>query len=453
MTDRRKFLETLGAALLAGTIAPPLLAADDGRRYRRRRSESDSGESAGGTGGSSASGRVIVVGGGMAGATVAKYLRMWGGGSVQVTLVEKEPLYTSCILSNLVLTDNIGMSSLYFDWNRIRSGYGVNFLAGTASAIDPDAKRLAISTAAGEVILPYDRLVLAPGIEFDYTGAWSSLATAEAQQAMPHAWKAGAQTEILHAQMRSMRSGDTFVMTIPPTPYRCPPGPYERACLVADWLKEFRPGSRLLVLDANLDIVAEKETFSRAFFGLHASVIDYRPNIQLSGIDPSTRTLYTTAGDVITGAVVNVIPPHKAGRLVTDSGIGLANVGGRWAGVDVLSYESTAQPGIHVIGDSSGSTQPKAGHIANQEAKVCADAIVRLLAGAAPDPAPVTNSACYSPITRQEASWLTAVFGYNAATRRMEPVPASSGEALRWTTDNFEEMFDWFRNLMADSFA
>jgi NADPH-dependent 2,4-dienoyl-CoA reductase/sulfur reductase-like enzyme len=238
-------------------------------------------------------------------------------------------------------------------------------------------------------------------------------------------------------------------MTIPAKPYRCPPGPYERACVVADWLKKNRPGSKVIVLDANPGITAEVHTFTEAFNVTHAGVIEYYTGVAVNGVDAGTLTLTTSIGNV-QGHVLNVIPPHRAGKVIAANG--LADVGGRWTGVNVLSYETLAAPGVHVIGDAAATTQPKAGHIANQEAKVCADAITRLLGGLQPDPAPVTNSACYSPITADTASWLTAVYAYDPTTRTMQVVPGASGEANRPSKDNYEEMAKWFTTLMADSY-
>lgn len=390
------------------------------------------------------SGRVVVIGGGMAGATVAKYLRLWGGTGVVVTLVERETSYASNILSNLVLNGQRTMTSLQFGYTNLATRYGVGLVKGDVAAIDPAGH---VVTLADGRKLPYDRLVVAPGIDFDTI---PGLETAAAQAKVPHAWKAGTQTTILRNQLLAMKPGGVFAMTIPAKPYRCPPGPYERACVVADWLKKNRPGSKVIVLDANPGITAEPLAFSDAFNVVHRGVIDYRPGISINSIDASTMTLNTSAGN-LQANVINAIPAHRAGKVVIDNG--LANVSGRWAGVDVLTYQSTAAPGIHVIGDASATTQPKAGHIANQEAKICADAIVRLLGGRSPDPSPITNSACYSPITSDTASWLTAVFAYDPVSGNMQAVPAASAEATARSRDNYKEMFKWFNTLMEDSFA
>lgn len=388
------------------------------------------------------SGRVVIVGGGMGGATLAKYLRLWGGNSMDVTLVEREAQYTSCILSSLVLSGQRTLDSLKYRYDALRSQYGVKLVTGEVVAVDPVARSVRLG---GGTTLNADRIVLAPGLDFDATPGLAD------PDAMPHAWKAGPQTTLLAQQLRAMRSGGTVVLTVPPVPYRCPPGPYERACLLADWLGRNKPGSKLIVLDANPDFVTEKDNFSRAFFDLHGGVIEYRTSVVIDHVDMATKTLFTNTGNV-TADVVNLIPRQRAGSIVAAAGLANAT-GGRFAAVDVLSYESTAASGIHVIGDASATTQPKAGHIANQEAKVCADAIVRLMGGGTPDQAPVTNSACYSTITMSQASWLHALFQYDAATRTMTPVPAASAASASWNSEHFKDMGTWFNALMADTFA
>jgi len=442
--DRRQFLSRLAAYCAAAGIPAFALADDD---ERRRSTTTASGTTTTALPVTGLSGRMVVVGGGMAGAAVAKFLRLWGGAGVQVTLVEREPGYTSNILSNLVLTNTVQMSALAFDYAKLASTYGITVVRGEAIAADPVRKTLAVATATGPRTLDYDRLVVAPGIEFAYP---DGLTTPEAQARFPHAWKAGPQTTQLRDQIRAMRTGGTFIMTVPPAPYRCPPGPYERACVVADWLKRNKPGSKVIVLDANPAITAERESFTRAFEVTHAGVISYVPNAPVTFVDAATKTIHTAMGP-FSGDVLNVIPTNVGPRFLQD--IGVANAARGFAGVDVLSYESTAVQGIHVIGDASATTQPKAGHIGNQEGKVCADAILRMLGGGAPDPAPMTNSSCYSPITTSTASWLTAVFAYDPATRTMKVVPGASGEALAASKDHYEDMFVWFRTLMGDTFA
>jgi len=299
-------------------------------------------------------GRVVVVGGGMGGTSTARYLRMWGGSGLQVTLVEPSAAYTSNIMSNLVLTGQRTVSSLRYSYAALQSTYGVTVLGTSATGVDPAAKRVQLANGS---TLSYDRLVLAPGIVFD---PLPGLTTADYDSRFPHAWQAGAQTTLLRNQLTAMRPGGTFVMTIPAAPYRCPPGPYERACVVADWLKRNKPGSTVVVLDANPKIMAEPIAFTEAFTRIHAGTIRYVPNAVIDHVDAATRTVSTSAG-AFRADVLNPIPPHRAGTIAQRTGLTTVG-GGRWAGVDVLTYESTVAPGVHVVGDAIGTTQPKSGH-------------------------------------------------------------------------------------------
>ncbi len=412
--QRRQLLRATGGALLAASLGVGRAAS------------------------TTAAGRVVIVGGGMAGNTLARYLKLWGRRRVDVTLVDRAPSYVSNIMSSLVLTGQRSLAGLTYSRDAL-AALGVKLVVDEVTAVDPATPSV---TLAGGGTLRADRVVLAPGIAFEPPPGHD-------ETRMPHAWQAGPQTTLLAQQLAALPPGGLVVLTIPPTPYRCPPGPYERVCLLADWLRAHKPGARLLVLDANPGIVVEQDNFSAAFDELHADVLEYRPGVTIDSVDSAGMTLHTSQGPV-TADVVNLIPRQRAGRIVTEAGLATAN-GGRFAPVDVLSYASTAAPAVHVIGDSSATTQPKAGHIANQEAKVCADALLRAFDGLPPDPAPVTNSACFSTITMSEASWLTAVFQYDSASRAMAAVAASSAASEGWSREHFADMDTWFRALMADT--
>lgn len=395
-------------------------------------------------------GRVVVVGGGMAGTTVAKYLRFWGGSGVDVTLVEPNATYISSIFSNMVLTGERTLSQLSFNYSTLKSKYGVKVQNYSVKTIDPVGKKVTLSNG---VVLPYDRLVLAPGIDFEALPSFSGSTANKAK--IVHAWKAGAQTTSLQNQIRAMTRSDTFIITIPPAPYRCPPGPYERACVVADYLKRTKGGGKVIILDANAKIIAEPQNFTKAFNETHRGIITYIPNAPITSINADTMTVISSAG-TFKGKVINAIPIHKAGNLITQSGIGLANgLNGKWAGVNVLSYESTNQDlaGIHIIGDSSSTTQPKAGHIANAEAKVCADAIINIFKSGTVNQVPITNSSCFTPITKTTASWLSVVYRYDPASKTMLPTGDGIVESNGATSENYEDMLKWFNNLMADTFS
>ncbi len=413
--SRRRFLQTLGMGT-AAFGAPQLIRAAVTRYH------------------------VVVVGGGFAGATAAKYLKHWST-DVDVTLVEPNGNYYSPILSNLILNQQMNLNQITFDYQTLIRKYAVQVVQDRVTEIDAEAFTLRL---AGGGSLSYDRLVLAPGISFKNVPGLDS-------DKIPHAWKSGAQVQLLQQQLAAMPDNGVFVMTIPAAPYRCPPGPYERACVVADYLQRNKPNARIRVLDANADIIVEKEIFQHAFDVTYGDILTYQTNVQMQAVDSDAKRLTTNQGEY-SADVLNVIPNQQAGDLIRDAGLN-NDASNDWAAVDPLSYESTLRQGIHIIGDSQGTGQPKAGHIGNAEAKICADAVLRILHGQTPYANPVTNSACYSPISANTASWLTAVFAYDANTASMQLVNGSLGAANAATRRNYRAMFDWSNNLFADTFA
>lgn len=459
--QRRRWLTLAGAGVIAA-LAPTVGWTDDDHEDEDEASSSDTTYLPATTG---LTQKVVIVGGGMAGATAAKYLRLWGGAGLSITLVDPVATYTSNIMSNLVLNGSRTVASLGYTRNALASKYRINLVTASVTALDTANKSIALSNNSS---LNYDRVVLAPGIEFDDA---YGLSQADYASTTPHAWQAGAQTTLLASQITGMSNGETFVMTIPKAPYRCPPGPYERACLVADTLKARLGASttaKVIVLDENPTIQAEVENFTHAFQVLHAGVITYVPSVTDIQVNASTRAVtykdILLAPQTINAKVVNPIVPHRAsgagaGGWLTAAGVA-NSTDGKWCVVDVLSYESKTVPNVHVIGDASSCGLPKAGHVANQEAKICADAIVRLFSGQQLDPAPVANSACYSPITATTASWLTAVYQYDSVNKKMavannggNTTGAKATEAANHSTQNFRQMNTWFNTLMGDSFA
>ena len=381
---------------------------------------------------------IVVVGGGFSGATCAKYLKMWGGSSVNVTVIEANPTYVSPILSNLVLNGQKTISDLSFTYGDLSSKYGINMIHTTVDSIDKTNQSLTLENGYS---VKYDKLVLAAGMDFIKVNEYDFTK-------VPHAWKAGEQTDLLKEQIDAMVDGDTFTMTIPAAPYRCPPGPYERACVVADYLKNVKGFStcKINVLDANPGITVEPDTFGAKFteYG-----VMYKPSTTVTNVDDTTKTLtYTENGEskTLSSKVLNVIPKQKAASIVFTAGVNSEN----WAPINPLSYESVLTNGIYIIGDSQATGQPKAGHIGNSEAKVCADAILRTLNGVALYASPKTNSACYSPTSSTEASWLSGVFKYDANSQSMVLANSDSGEP---TTSNYSKMFLWSGNLFSDTFA
>jgi sulfide dehydrogenase [flavocytochrome c] flavoprotein chain len=449
--DRRKFLGSLSLGGL-GLMSLPKAWADDGGTTPVLFPVPT---------GTGISGRVVVVGGGMSGAAVAKYLRLWGGTGVNVILVEASPSYTSNIMSNTVLTGQRTLSSLNYTYDTLAGHYGVNRVNAKVSGIDKSAKYVMLD---GGGTISYDYLVLAPGLDFDLMPGMSSVA--EYDTLVPHAWKAGPQTQLLRNQLLAMPAGQNVVLTIPKAPYRCPPGPYERVCVIADWLKTNKAGSRIIVLDANAGIIVEKENFTQAFTVLYAGVVDYRPGCTVTNVDSANRLVSydqlsngatVVSNAKIQAAVLNPIPPQRAPQLLKNAGLLSDDPLKPFAPVNVLTYQSTKDPFIHVIGDASLTTQPKAGHIGNQQGKTCADAILRVLSGRPMNTQVVTNSACYTPITSTTATWLSALYQYDPATGAMVILAqhnnGSAIAAASATTDNYQDMQRWFTTLMGDTFS
>jgi sulfide dehydrogenase [flavocytochrome c] flavoprotein subunit len=387
---------------------------------------------------------VVVVGGGFGGATAAKYIRKWSDGAVRVTLVERERAFVSCPLSNLVLGGARTIDELTVSYDGL-ARLGVRVVLGEATAIDPVARKLTL--ASGEA-LHYDRLVLSPGVDFDWD-AVPALKDAAAREKILHAFKAGAQTVALRRQLETMPDGGVFAMHIPPIPYRCPPAPYERACLVAQYCSAHKKRSKVIVLDANEDVQAEKEAFLEAWNGRYKGYVEYRPNSALVDVDPATLTAKLDFEDV-KADVLNVIPPQRAASIARNAG--MANANGRFCQVDFLTYESTAQRNVHVLGDAiqPSSLMPRSGHVANQQAKVCASALVSLLTGGEVNPAPLVTSTCYSYLSERDVTHIASVHRYDAAQKTMAVVPGSSGASR--TANSGEAVYAeaWARNLWAD---
>lgn len=392
----------------------------------------------------SSGGHVVVVGGGFGGATAAKYLRLWSGGSVDVTLIERNPDFVSCPASNLILAGQGTLADITLSYQSLRSSWGVRVVTDQAVAIDPVQRR--VSTTRNGTI-GYDRLVLAPGVDF-LPQQVAGLAGAE--ELIPHAWKAGPQTLLLRNQLQAMADGGVFAIHIPKAPYRCPPGPYERACLVASYFKTAKPRSKVIILDANDEIQSKKGLFRQAFDGPYRGMIDYRPNSELREVIPASRTAVLDF-DQIRADVLNVIPPQRAGKAVDLAGLSLANE--RWVHVDWLTLEATGTPGIHVLGDATlaGPAMPKSGHMANQHAKLAAAAILNALAGEPPNPEPVLANTCYSFVDGRNAIHVASVHQYDGTKKTFLPVQGAGGISGSASEMEGKAAHAWARNIWADS--
>ncbi len=399
-------------------------------------------------GGGKASGHVVVVGGGYGGATVAKYLRMWSEGGIQVTLVERNPTFISCPISNLVIGGNKTMEDITVSYDNLKSKWGVRVIQDDVVGVDA-AKRTVRLAKGGD--LSYDRLVLSPGVDFMFDQI-PGLNNAAAQSKILHARKAGPQTVALRQQLEAMKDGGTYAIAIPKAPYRCPPGPYERACLVANYFKKAKPKSKVIILDANEDVVSKKGLFMKAWSDLYKDIIEYRPNSEVKDVEVASNTAILEF-DKFKADVLNVVPPHRAGDIAAKSGLKLVN--NRWVDINWLSMESTSTPGVHVLGDAifPAPTMPKSGHMANQHGKLAAAAIINLLNGQEPNPEPVVMNTCYSFVDDKNVIHVASVHQYDAATKVVQPVKGAGGVSAARNEIEGKVALGWAKNIWADMLA
>ena len=396
-------------------------------------------------GGSKASGHVVVVGGGYGGATVAKYLRMWSEGGVQVTLIERDPSFVSCPISNLVIGGTKTMDDITVSYDGLKNRWGVRVIQDEVAAVDA-AKRTISLKAGGS--MSYDRLVLSPGVDFIWDDI-PGLKSAEAQSKILHAWKAGPQTVALRKQLEAMKDGGTYAISVPKAPYRCPPGPYERASLVADYFKQHKPKSKVLILDANEEVVSKKGLFMKAWGDLYKGMLEYRNNSEVKDVDVANKTAILEF-DKVKADVLNIVPPQRAGAIAHQSGLKLIN--NRWVDINWLTMESTNTPGIHVLGDAifPAPAMPKSGHMANQHGKLAAAAILNQLAGLEPSPVPVVMNTCYSFVDAKNVIHVSSVHQYDAATRTVQPVKGAGGVSAARNELEGKVAIGWAKNIWAD---
>ncbi len=393
--------------------------------------------------------KVVVVGGGYGGATAAKYVRMWSDYSVNVTLVEPNAAFVSCPISNLVIGGSKTIADVTTPYDNLTLRHGVRLVRDVAASIDPDKRIVKLASGAE---LPYDRLILSPGVDFMYD-ALPGLTRPGAQDRVLHAWKAGPQTVALRKQLEAMPDGGVFAMAIPLAPYRCPPGPYERACQVASYFSKAKPKSKVLILDANEDVTSKGPLFKKAWADRYKNIIEYQPRHALTDVDVAGNTLKFEFNDDIKAAVLNVLPPMRAGEIAVKTGLATANK--RWCEVDFLTFESKAAKNIHVLGDAIqvAPAMPKSAHMANQHGKTCAAAVVALLADKPVNPLPIYNNTCYSFVSDEEVVHVASVHRYAAAQKTMLTVAGSGGVSSAASELEGHYAMGWARNIWADTLA
>ena len=425
--SRRSFTSALAAGTFGGLAAPARLFAQQ----------------------AGAGGRVVILGGGFGGATCAKYLRR-ANPDLDITLVEQNPQYVTGPFSNTVIAGINPLSAMTVDYARLRDLYTINVVADRATGIDVDTGTLSLT--AGDP-LSYDRLILSPGIDIrlDAIEGYDEATT----EVMPSAWKAaGSQTELLRNQIEAMEDGGTVIVTIPSLPYRCPPGPYERASLIAYYLKQSKPRSKVLILDAN-DTFAKQPLFEEGWASLYPDMIERIHGTeagQVTGVDVADMTVIMADGSRHSGNVVNLIPPQTAGAIAQTAG--LTDDSG-WCPSDPVSLIAKGQENIHVIGDAASNGLPKSATIASNEAKVCAAAVASLLAGE-PVGDPVYTNACYSFLTPDYAISVASM--YEVKDGKVAPIENASGTSplaadQKYRSKEAKDARGWYASIVADTFG
>ncbi|MDZ7813858.1 MAG: NAD(P)/FAD-dependent oxidoreductase [Ideonella sp.] len=391
--------------------------------------------------------KVLVVGGGYGGATVSKYIRLLSDYSIDVMMVEPNKAFVSCPISNLVIASMKTMKDITTPYSGLSSKHGVRIVHDTVTRIDP-AKKVAVLASGGEV--RYDKLVMSPGIDFMWDQTEGLKAAHDAGQIL-HAWKAGPETLALQKQLQDMRDGGVYAITIPEAPYRCPPGPYERASVVADYFKKHKPKSKVLILDGNQDVTSKGPLFKKAWKELYGDMVEYRPQHKAVAVDGKTRTVKFEVQDDVKADVLNVLPVMRAGAIAVKTG--LANANGRWCHTNFLNFESTAAKDIHVLGDSIQVAQgmPKSGHMANSHAKVTAAAIVAELNGWEINPHPMLTNVCMSYVDATHVIHVASVHEYQAPKKSFFTIGGSGGVSDVRSDLEGRYAEAWAANIWADT--
>jgi len=398
-------------------------------------------------GGVPARAQVVVVGGGYGGATAAKYVRLLSEQRIDVLLVEPNEAFVSCPISNLVLGGTRTLADLTTSYDALTHQHGVQRVQDRVASIDAAQRRV---TLAGGATVGYDKLILSPGVDLQFDAVQGLRAAHEAGTIL-QAWKAGPETLALRRQLEAMPDGGVYAITVPEQPYRCPPGPYERASVIAAYFKRAKPRSKVLILDANPDVTSKGALFKKAWSELYAGMVEYRPQHKVVAVDAAARSVKFEVQEDVRADVLNVLPPMRAGQIALQSG--LANSNARWCNVHWQSFESTAARHIHVVGDSIqlAAGMPKSGHMANSHAKVAAAAVVAELLGLELNPRPMLNNTCYSFVGDDSVIHVASVHEYVAAEKTFKPVAGSGGVSAERSALEARYALSWARNIWSDT--
>ena len=393
--------------------------------------------------------RVVIIGGGYGGATAAKYIRLFSDYRIEVVLIEPEGQFLSCPMSNLIIGGSKTMADISSSYSSLSSRHGVHQVRDSATAID--AERKLVTLARGNRIR-YDKLVLSPGVDLMFDSIEGLQAAHDSGQIL-QAWKAGPETQALRRQLEAMPDGGVFAITIPEAPYRCPPGPYERASQVASYFKRAKPRAKVLILDANPDVTSKSALFKKYWAEQYPTQLEYVPGHKLMAVDARSGSLKFEVQADIKADLLNVLPPMRAGAIAHRTG--LANLNSRWCQVDFQTFASTQAPDIHVIGDATASApfMPKSGHMANGHGKVAAAAIVAQLSGLDINPAPLLTNTCYSFVNDDSAIHVASVHQYVAAEKTYKTLPGSGGLSTAPSELEGRHAWSWARNIWRDTLS
>lgn len=391
--------------------------------------------------------KVVVVGGGYGGATAAKYVRLLSDYAIDVVLIEPNANFVSCPISNLVIGGTKSMSDITSPYDKLGATHGVKLVKDTVASIDVVKKTVTLASGPS---IGYDKLILSPGIDMMWDTVEGSQA-ANASGEILQAWKAGSETVALRKQLEEMPNGGVYAISIPDAPYRCPPGPYERASQVANYFKQAKPKSKVLILDANQDVTSKGPLFKKYWAENYAGILEYRPQHKAIGVDAKTRTIRFDVQNDVKADVLNVLPSMRAGSIAVKSG--LANANARWCNVNYQTFESTAARDVHVIGDAIqvAPLMPKSGHMANAHGKVVAAAVVAELSGFTIDPQPVLTNTCYSFVSDKMVVHVASVHQYVAAEKTYKTVAGSGGVSAAPSELEGVYALSWAQNIWADT--
>jgi NADPH-dependent 2,4-dienoyl-CoA reductase/sulfur reductase-like enzyme len=389
--------------------------------------------------------QVVVIGGGYGGATAAKYVRLFSDHKINVLLIEPSAHFISCPMSNLVIGGSKSLADLTTSYDALSSKHGVTVVRDKATAIDPQKKTVSLQNGGN---ISYDKLVLSPGVDMVFDSI-EGLQAANASGQVLQAWKAGPETLALRKQLEAMPDGGVYALTVPEAPYRCPPGPYERASQVAHYFKQAKPKSKVLILDANPDVTSKAGLFKKFWSDNYKDIIEYRPNHKVTAVD--SQSIRFDVQEPVRADVMNVLPAMRAGAIAMQTGLATAN--NRWCGIHYQTFESVAAKDIHILGDAilAAPAMPKSGHMANSHAKVAAAAIVAQLSGLEAHPTPYLTNTCYSYVNDHMVVHVASVHQYLADEKTYKTVPGSGGLSSEANTLEGTYAWNWAQNIWADS--